>query len=103
MDRCRLGSNTWSGYVATAARDMRDEISFRPGGLVQRRATEVLATAREMLREIAAHGLFDALARGWFGDVPRTSAQGRGADGIVEQAEDYRNPVADLLAGRVGV
>src|SRR5437879_8105149 len=90
-------------YVFNAARDLGDEIEFKPGGIVQRRAQEVLAGAHELLARIAEEGLFAALARGVFGDVKRRVQDGRGLEGVVEVGEDYFNPVVELMRGASSV
>ena len=68
-------------YVFDAARDLGDEIEFKPGGIIQTRAREVLAGAHELLERIAAVGLFAALGEGVFGDVPRQIERGPGDRG----------------------
>jgi beta-lysine 5,6-aminomutase alpha subunit len=84
-------------YVFNAARDLGDEIEFRPGGIIQTRAQEVLAGAHELLERIAEVGLFAAIADACFGDVSRKLDDGRGIDGIVEVEESYLNPVVEQM------
>jgi beta-lysine 5,6-aminomutase alpha subunit len=84
-------------YVLNFARDLGDEIAFRPGGIVQRRARDVLCAAHALLVEIAEVGLFAAIERGTFGGVSRRPGEGRGTDGIVDTAPDYLNPYLDLM------
>jgi beta-lysine 5,6-aminomutase alpha subunit len=86
-------------YVFRAARDLGDEIEFKRGGIVQSRAQEVLAGAHELLQRIAEEGLFAALGRGVFGDVPRAIDEGRGTEGIVTVSESYFNPASELMRG----
>jgi beta-lysine 5,6-aminomutase alpha subunit len=86
-------------YVFDAARDLGAEIEFKRGGIVQRRAQEVLVGAHALLARIAEVGLFEALAEGVFGDVQRRAHEGRGIEGIVEASEDYFNPIAELMLG----
>jgi beta-lysine 5,6-aminomutase alpha subunit len=92
-----------AGYVFASARDLGDEIEFKRGGIVQRRAQEVLAGAHELLSQIAEEGLFAALARGVFGDVRRGLDQGRGLEGVVDVREEYFNPVGELMRGASSV
>jgi len=84
-------------YVFASARDLGDEIEFKRGGIVQRRAQEVLRGAHELLAQIAGEGLFAALARGVFGDVSRHHDEGRGLTGVVEVVEEYFDPVGELM------
>lgn len=86
-------------YVFDAARDLGEEIEFKPGGVIQTRAQEVLAGAHELLVRIADEGLFAALGEGVFGDVPRQVDEGRGTEGIVEVDEGYLNPASELMRG----
>jgi len=84
-------------YVFNFARDLGDELEFRPGGVIRTRAVDVLTEANRMLREIADRGLFWAIEQGYFGDVSRHPKQGRGAAGIVDTHAEYFNPFADLM------
>jgi beta-lysine 5,6-aminomutase alpha subunit len=84
-------------YVFNAARDLGEEIEFKPGGIIQTRAREVLAGALELLERIARTGLLQAIAEATFGDVSRTVDDGRGRDGIVAVEDGYFNPVLELM------
>ncbi len=84
-------------YVFNSARDLGDEIEFKPGGIIQTRAQDVLAGARELLERIAETGLFAAIDGATFGDVSRKIDEGRGLEGIVQTNEGYLNPVTELM------
>jgi beta-lysine 5,6-aminomutase alpha subunit len=86
-------------YVFDAARELGEEIEFKPGGIIQTRAREVLAGAHDLLMRIADIGLFAALGEGVFGDVHRQSDEGRGIEGIVQTDPGYINPVSELMRG----
>jgi beta-lysine 5,6-aminomutase alpha subunit len=86
-----------SDYVARFARDLGSELVPRPGGLIQRRAAEVLDGALGMLEQIRETSLFQALEEATFGDVARDRRGGRGSEGIVDIAPDYVNPFADVM------
>jgi len=86
-------------YVFNFARDIGDEIEFRPGGVIRTRAADVLSEAHQMLLAIAEIGLFGAIEKGYFGNVSRHPDQGRGAEGIVEHGAGYFNPFAELMEG----
>ena len=81
------------------ARHLADEIEFRPGGRIVRRAHAVLEEAERLLETVADAGLFEALARGTFADTRRPADGGRGFDGVVEKEEGYENPFA-AMAGQ---
>jgi beta-lysine 5,6-aminomutase alpha subunit len=86
-------------YVFNFARDIGEEIQFRPGGLIQSRAGEVLRRAHDLLERIAEVGMFGAIEDGTFGDVRRRIDEGRGIDGIIATDERYFNPTLDVMRG----
>ncbi len=86
-------------YVFNYAHDLGEEIQFKPGGIINSRAQEVLRQAHELLEQIAEVGMFGAIEDGTFGDVRRRTDEGRGIDGIVETDERYFNPALELMQG----
>jgi beta-lysine 5,6-aminomutase alpha subunit len=86
-------------YVFNFARDVGAEIQFKPGGLIQTRASDVLRQAHELLGRIAEVGMFGAIEDGTFGDVRRSIDEGRGIDGIVPVDERYFNPTLEVMRG----
>ena len=90
-------------YVFGGATALAGELHFEPGGLVERRAAQVLEECRQMLRKVADIGMFAAIEAGMFADTVRTRDGGKGLDGVVTRSEDYVNPIADMLSRRVGV
>jgi beta-lysine 5,6-aminomutase alpha subunit len=78
---------------------MGAEIRLDPDGLVARRARETLGKALALLEEVAAEGLFAAIARARFGDVARTEEGGKGLAGVVERSAEYFNPFLEILEG----
>jgi len=83
--------------IQQAARHLEEEVLFRPGGRIQRRAREVLERARDLLYRVRDRGLFQALAEGIFADIPRAPDGGRGLDGVALRGPDYENPVEQAL------
>jgi beta-lysine 5,6-aminomutase alpha subunit len=84
-------------YVFNAARDLGEEIEFKPGGIIQTHAQRVLADAHELLERIAQTGLLEAIEGATFGDVSRRVDDGRGIEGIVRTEEGYFNPAVELM------
>jgi beta-lysine 5,6-aminomutase alpha subunit len=84
-------------YVFTTARHLGDEIQWKPGGIVEQRAREVLASAHEQLAEVKRDSIWDAIARGSFADVKRTRTGGKGYAGVVERLPEYVNPLLEAL------
>lgn len=88
-------------YVLEGAGELAGEISFEPGGLVERRATQVLEECRLMLRKVADIGMFAAIEAGMFADTVRTRDGGKGLEGVAKKSEAYFNPLMDILNERV--
>jgi beta-lysine 5,6-aminomutase alpha subunit len=84
-------------YVMTTARHFGDEITFKPGGKIERRAQDVLAGAHALLERVAEQGLMQAIEAAAFADVSRPPDGGRGFDGVFERGPGYWNPFEDAL------
>ncbi len=84
-------------YVHENIADFASEIEFRKGGVIRRRAAQVLDETVAMLREVEKAGIFDAIAKGLFAEVKRPKDGGKGLDGVMEKAPGYWNPVEDHL------
>ncbi|HEY9181376.1 MAG TPA: lysine 5,6-aminomutase subunit alpha [Candidatus Baltobacteraceae bacterium] len=85
-------------YIMNTARHFGDEITFKPGGIIEQRAQDVLQNAEKLLRRVAEQGLMHAIEASVFADVSRPPDGGRGFDGVFERAPDYWNPFEDALA-----
>jgi beta-lysine 5,6-aminomutase alpha subunit len=85
-------------YVFGTARHLGDEIhAWKPGGIVETRAREVLERARTLLAEVRAETIWDAIGRGAFADVKRTRTGGKGHAGVVARHAEYVNPILEAL------
>jgi beta-lysine 5,6-aminomutase alpha subunit len=84
-------------YVHGACRHLGDEIEFKPGGIIARRAVQVLDEACAMLEETRSASIWTAISRGAFADVKRERTGGRGFEGVVERRPDYTNPLLVAL------
>ncbi len=80
-------------YIFGAAKHLGDEIQWKPGGIVETRARQVLSEAHQMLSEVRRDSIWDAIGRGAFADVKRTRTGGKGYAGVVERHADYVNPI----------
>lgn len=89
--------------VMTAARNLSEEMCWKPDGKVRHRAAEVLARATDMLEQVEAEGLFAALEKGRFADVARSPKGGRGLKGVHAKSKGYWNPVEDVLRDAVAL
>jgi beta-lysine 5,6-aminomutase alpha subunit len=81
-----------------AARSLGENIEVRSNSWLSQRGAAVLDSAIAMLEGIARDGLFAANAEGRFADIKRPPDGGKGRDGVVPKAENYVNPLYDLLA-----
>jgi len=84
-------------YVMNSMADFQSEVEFKKGGIIQKRAQQVLDETAAFLSEVQKAGLFDAIERGMFADVKRPKDGGKGLAGVFEKGPDYWNPVEDYL------
>jgi beta-lysine 5,6-aminomutase alpha subunit len=84
-------------YVFESCRGLADEVTFTSGGLIEKRANEVLTKAAEQLEHVREISLFKALENGEFADVKRDPQGGRGFDGVFKVTDDYFNPFFAVL------
>ncbi|MEW6279908.1 MAG: lysine 5,6-aminomutase subunit alpha [Candidatus Eremiobacterota bacterium] len=90
-------------YVMNNTRHLGDEVEFKAGGRVEKRAQEVLQQAVRQLREIKKKGMFRAIEEAAFGAVSRSPEGGRGLDGVLSRSSTYRNPVEARLRQEAGL
>jgi beta-lysine 5,6-aminomutase alpha subunit len=84
-------------YVLDAAGNLGEDFHPAPDGFIATRARHVLGEAVELLERICDSTLLKAIGDGTFGLMRRPADGGRGRDGVLERAEGYVNPAADLL------
>ena len=84
-------------YIFGNMKDLGSEVEFREGGIIRKRAAEVLDKASALLEKIEKEGLFNALEKGIFADVKRPRDGGKGLDGVSEKGRNYYNPFVDLM------
>lgn len=89
-------------YIFNNMRDISKEISFKNGGLIQKRAKKVFDEATYLLEHISEEGLFSALEKGIFADIKRPRDGGKGLSGVAEKSDDYFNPfISEMLGGNL--
>lgn len=86
-------------YIAKTMKDLGSELTFREGGIMERRSNEVLSKATALLGEIEEMGLFATLEKGIFADIKRMRDAGKGLGGVVQKGEGYFNPFIELMKG----
>jgi len=84
-------------YVFQTMNSISSEIEFKPGGIIETRANEVLLKAHDLLAEIKTKGLFSALESGIFAGVKRPRDGGRGLENVFLKHVDYFNLVQDQM------
>jgi D-Lysine 5,6-aminomutase TIM-barrel domain of alpha subunit len=89
-------------YIFGGAATLAGELTFEPGGDLERRAAQVLEECRQMLRKVADIGMFEAIEAGMFADTVRTRDGGKGLDGVIPKGPRYANPIADQLTQALG-
>ncbi len=93
-------------YVLQAAGNLHEDFRPAPGGFIDRRATQVLQEAIDLLTEIANDRapdaeapLLAAIADGTFGLMKRPANAGRGLEGVAPKSPTYFNPAVEMLDG----
>jgi beta-lysine 5,6-aminomutase alpha subunit len=84
-------------YIANNMRNIGDEVEFKQGGIIQKRAAEVLGLATDLLEKIKQEGLFSALEKGIFADIKRPKNGGKGLSGVIQKSEKYQNPFVEEM------
>ena len=84
-------------YLFKTMTDLRDEISYKENGIIQKRAAFVLDKAVDLLCEIERNKLFTTLEQGIFAGVKRGRDAGKGLHGVVLKAHGYFNPFVDSM------
>jgi len=78
-------------YIFNNMKAISEEIMFKPGGMMEKRANEVLNKAYKLLLEIDKIGLFKTIERGIFADIKRPIDGGKGLEGVIKREPDYFN------------
>ncbi|MDD3201327.1 MAG: lysine 5,6-aminomutase subunit alpha [Bacteroidales bacterium] len=86
-------------YIFSDMKNIGDEVEFKEGGIIRKRAALVLDNAVDLLGKINSEGLFNALEKGIFGDVKRPKNGGKGLEGVTQKGENYMNPFINLMKG----
>jgi beta-lysine 5,6-aminomutase alpha subunit len=74
-----------------------EEISYKQGGIIEKRANLVLDQAYQLLKEIEKQGLFKTIEKGIFAGIKRQLDGGKGLDGVFEKDPAYFNPFIDSM------
>ena len=85
-------------YIFKNMKDLGDEIVFKEGGIMQRRASEVLKKAFELLTAIEKEGLFKTIEKGIFAQIKRSIDGGKGLNGVIPKSKEYFNPFSEIMS-----
>lgn len=86
-------------YIFNTMKDFGSEVTFKKGGIIEKRADEVLNKAASLLSEIEKEGLFRTIEQGKFAGIKRPLNGGKGLDGVIEKELNYFNPFIELMLG----
>lgn len=86
-------------YIFNTMEHLGEELTFKEGGIMEKRANEVLTNAAELLKQMEQIGLFAALEKGVFADIKRQRDGGKGLRGVVQKQQGYLNPFIELMKG----
>jgi len=84
-------------YIFNTMENLGDEIAFKPDGIIQNRAKQVLSESCELLEKIDKNKLFATLEEGVFAGVKRNRDAGKGLGGVAVKSEGYFNPFIELM------
>jgi beta-lysine 5,6-aminomutase alpha subunit len=84
-------------YIFNGAKDLGADITYRPGGQIEKWAGKVLQDTYAHLKMIDQKGLFKAIEERAFAEVSRTIDGGKGPEGVIARGPDYLNPFFELL------
>jgi beta-lysine 5,6-aminomutase alpha subunit len=84
-------------YIFKNMKSISEEIEFKKGGLMEKRANEVLEKSFSLLKEIEELGLFKTIEKGIFANIKRPIDGGKGLDGVFDKDEEYFNPLLELM------
>ena len=84
-------------YIFNNMKLINEEIVFKEGGIMERRAAEVLYQAYDLLKEIEKEGLFKTIEKGIFANIKRPIDGGKGLDGVIKKDNNYFNPFIELM------
>ena len=80
-------------YIFNIARNLGNEIEYKKGGFIEKRAQKVLDQTEQFLDQVAQIGLMEAIARGEFASIKRMPEGGKGLEGVFAKSSNYSNPI----------
>ncbi|MFX1497967.1 MAG: lysine 5,6-aminomutase subunit alpha [Promethearchaeota archaeon] len=90
-------------YIFNNLRSISEEITFKKGGIIEKRANFVLRGAFQLLLEIEKEGLFNTIEKGIFANIKREKDAGKGLEGVVKKEKNYFNPFLEVMKKELSV
>lgn len=84
-------------YIYNNLASLGDEIYFKPDGIIQTRANNVLNKSLGLLKEIQHYGLFKTIELGKFAGIKRNIDGGKGLEGVTRKDKQYFNPFLEKM------
>ncbi|MFX1524869.1 MAG: lysine 5,6-aminomutase subunit alpha [Promethearchaeota archaeon] len=88
-------------YIFNNMESISEEINFKKGGIIEKRANEVLSNAYDLLKLIEKQGLFTTIEKGIFANIKRSINGGKGVDGVFPKHKDYYNPFMEIMVNEL--
>jgi beta-lysine 5,6-aminomutase alpha subunit len=89
-------------YIFNNMAAIGEEVEFKKGGIICKRAQLVLDEAIKLLKEIKQEGLFTTLEKGNFGNIKRPKTRGKGLQGVALKSIHYFNPFIERMKSKSG-
>lgn len=86
-----------ANYIFNSAKNIGEEIIFKPNGKIVRRARFVLDNTHKLLKTLKGRGLMKGIAAGDFADISRAEDAGKGLEGVFQKDHKYYNPLETRL------
>ncbi|MGM0606898.1 MAG: lysine 5,6-aminomutase subunit alpha [Candidatus Muiribacteriota bacterium] len=86
-----------ASYVMNNIKSLGEEVYFKEGGVIKKRAQKVLEETVEFLEDINQEGLFSAIENKSFAEISRKKDGGKGFEGVFEKTDEYWNPAENFL------
>jgi len=88
-------------YIFNNMNSISEEIEFKKGGLMEKRANEILSKSCNLLKQIEEEKLFKTIEQGIFAGIKRPINGGKGLEGVIIKGKKYYNPFLELMVNEL--
>lgn len=99
----RYASIRAARYARNAAAHLGQNLEIAAGGLIETRASELLAGAERLLAQVKSRGLVRAIEEGTFAGIRRSREGGKGREGVFAKSQIYLNPIEEIMRQGLGI